>query len=458
MAALSGLTLLARRQLRTSWGATAALGAVAFLAAGVLSTAPRAVEAMHAAQVVHETASASGPARDVIAIAGAVPGEPPGGRFYDADGAPGGTGDVPETPDWTPLVANLDAVRAETPEPLRSTMGAPLFHVTSGDFAFTQPVPGSELSEAKVALRTATDLDEHAALVEGRWPGPTAEPVPAQDGGAFSRPARPAPPFEVAVSRAVAKTYGWEVGERYDTLSGAGVVALGERYPALVVTGVFEPDDPDADYWLHHSLAVRPSVVADPDRGLLGSAAVYVSPAMITPLTLGMAETRVWYPVDTTGVTAAAVPQLLAQLGGQSAATYTVPAGPGDPVPLQLRPASRLDEILARLLAQRTGLDAIVPALAVGPLGATLAVLALGARLVVDRRRTALALLRARGASGAQLRLLMGGEGPVVGLGAAALGFAAGAVVLARAGVHAPVTDRKSTRLNSSHVKISYAV
>ncbi|GGM26630.1 FtsX-like permease family protein [Promicromonospora citrea] len=441
MAALSGLTLLARRQLRTSWGATAALGVVAFLAAGVLSTAPRAVEAMHAAQVVHETATASGLTRDVVAIAGAVPGEPPSGRFYDLDQAPGGAGGVvPEVPDWTPLVANLDAVRAETPEPLRSTMGAPLFHVTSGDFAYTDPVPGSELSEAKVYLRAATDLDEHAELVEGRWPEPTAGPVPAQDGGSFGRPARPAPPFEVAVSRAVAETYGWEVGGRYDTLSGAGVIALGERYPSLVVTGVFETGDPDADYWLHHALAAQASVVADPNRGLLGSAAVYVSPAMIAPLTLGMAETRVWYPVDTTGVTAAAVPQLLAQLSGQSASTYTVPAGPDDPVPLQLRPASRLDEILSRLLAQRTGVDAIVAVLAVGPLGATLAVLALGARLVVDRRRPALALLRARGASGTQLRLLMGGEGLVVGLGAAVLGFGAGSAVLARAGVDAPVT------------------
>src|SRR5690606_41835836 len=113
---------------------------------------------------------------------------------------------VPGTPDWPPLVANLAAGRAEPPGPLRSTMGAPLFHVTSGDFAFTQPVPGSELSEAKVALRTATDLDEHAELVEGRWPGPTAEPVPAQDGGALSRPARPAPPVDVAVPRACPAT------------------------------------------------------------------------------------------------------------------------------------------------------------------------------------------------------------------------------------------------------------
>src|SRR5690606_22228138 len=192
--------------------------------------------------------------------------------------------------------------------------------------------------------------------------------------------------------------------------------------------------------WLHHALGARASVIADPNRGLLGTATVYVDPAMVTPLTLGMAETRVWYPMDTVDVTASSVPLLLSQLNGQSATTVLVPAGPDDPAPLQPRPSSRLSDTLESLLAQRTGVDAIVAVLAVGPLGATLAVLALGARLVVDRRRPALALLRARGASGTQLRLLIGGEGLVVGLGAAALGFAAGAVVLARAGVHAPVT------------------
>jgi putative ABC transport system permease protein len=181
-------------------------------------------------------------------------------------------------------------------------------------------------------------------------------------------------------------------------------------------------------------------VIADPNRGLLGTAAVYVNPAMITPLTLGFADTRIWYPVDTAGVTAADVPVLLSQVNGQSAQTFLVPAGPDDPAPMQLRPDSRLGEILERLLAQRTGVDAIVAVLAVGPLGATVAVLALGARLVVDRRRPALALLRARGASGAQLRLLMGGEGLVVGLGAAAAGFAAGLVLAAAVGVDAPVT------------------
>lgn len=424
MGALSGLGLLARRQLRTSWGATATLGAVAFLAAGVLSTAPRAIDTMHADQVAYETAQTSGLARDVISVVGAIPGEVPGGRYYDPVGE--SSGGTPQEPDWAPFAANLDAVRTETPEPLRSAMGAPRFHVSAADLAYTEPVPGSELAEAKTLLRSATDLADRSQLVEGRWPAPTAV-----DG---SRP------FEVAVSRAVADTYGWELGGRYRTLAGSGVIALAERYPDLVVTGIFETGDPNADYWLHHSLAARASVIADPNRGLLGTAAVYVNPAMVLSLTLGYAETRVWYPVSADAVTAADVPVLLSQVNGLSSQMIPVPAGPDDPTPIQLRPDTRLSDVLDRLLAQRTGVDAIVAVLAVGPLGATVAVLALGARLVVDRRRPALALLRARGASGAQLRLLMGGEGLVVGLGSAVAGFAAGLGLSAGLGLDAPVT------------------
>ncbi|MFC8798876.1 FtsX-like permease family protein [Promicromonospora sp. NPDC057138] len=438
MGALSGLGLLARRQLRTSWGATATLGVVAFLAAGVLSTAPRAVATMHADQVAYETAKASGPARDVISVAGSIPGEPTSGMYYDPDASP--AGGVPDEPDWAPFLANLDTVRAETPEPLRSVMGAPRFHVTSTDPAYTEPTRSSQLAEAKVFLRAATDLRERAELVEGRWPAATAGPEYDGQDQLLGHPTVEAPPFEVAVSRAVADTYGWELGGRYDNLSGSGVVALADRYPSLVVTGIFETGDPDADYWLHHSLGARASVITDPNRGLLGTATAYVDPAMITPLTLGMAETRVWYPVDTDGVTADAVPTLLSQANGQSAKTFLVEAGPGDPSPIQLRPSTRLSEILESLLAQRTGVDAIVAVLAVGPLGATVAVLALGARLVVDRRRTALVLLRARGASGTQLRLLMGGEGLVVGLGSAVAGFAAGLALSGAVGLDAPVT------------------
>ncbi|PUB22824.1 putative ABC transport system permease protein [Promicromonospora sp. AC04] len=437
MGALSGLGLLARRQLRTSWGATATLGVVAFLAAGVLSTAPRAVATMHADQVAYETAAATGLARDVISVVGAVPGVPPGGGFYDPGSAGSG---VPAEPNWAQFLANLDTVRAETPEPLRSVMGAPRFHVTSTDTAYTEPVPSSELAEAKVFLRSATDLGEHTELVEGRWPAATTAPVFGHEEQFLGHPSEQAPSFEVAVSRAVADAYGWELGGTYDNLSGSGVVALADRYPTLVVTGIFETGDPDADYWLHHALGARASVIADPNRGLLATATAYVDPAMITPLTLGMAETRIWYPVSTDGVTAADVPVLLSQINGQSAKTFLVAAVPDDPTPMQLRPSSRLSEILERLLAQRTGVDAIVAVLAVGPLGATVAVLALGARLVVDRRRSALALLRARGASGTQVRLLMGGEGLVVGLGSAAAGFAAGLALSAGVGMDAPVT------------------
>ena len=434
MGALSGLGLLARRRLRTSWGATATLGVVAFLAAGVLSTAPRAVATMHADQVTYETANASGPARDVISVVGGVPGEPER-QFY----GPVESG-APAEPDWAPFLASLAKVRTETPDPLRSVMGAPDF--TSPRQTRRTPTRCRAPSWPRPRSSCGPPPTWRSTVSSWRDAGPPRRAPPRfDDDEQFpGHPAQQAPPFEVAVSRAVADEYGWELGGRYGNRSATGAVALGERYPAVVVTGIFETGDPDADYWLHHSLGARASVIADPNRGLLGTATAYVDPAMITPLTLGLAETRVWYPVNADGVTAADVPVLLSQINGQSAKTFPITTGPDDPAPMELRPSSRLSEILESLLAQRTGVDAIVAVLAVGPLGAAMAVLALGARLVIDRRRPALSLLRARGASGTQLRLLMGGEGLVVGLGSAMVGFAAGLALSAGTGMDAPVT------------------
>jgi putative ABC transport system permease protein len=83
--------------------------------------------------------------------------------------------------------------------------------------------------------------------------------------------------------------------------------------------------------------------------------------------------------------------------------------------------------------------DAIVAVLAAGPLGAVVAVLVLGGRLVVERRRPALALVRARGASGAWLRGVVGAEGLVTGLPAAAAGFGLGLLA-----VPGPVTGTQA--------------
>src|SRR5699024_1786086 len=67
---------------------------------------------------------------------------------------------------------------------------------------------------------------------------------------------------------------------------------------------------------------------------------------------------------------------------------------------------------------------------AAGPLGVALAVAGLGGRLVVHRRRPALALTLARGASPRQLRRLVAVEGLALGVPAALVGHLAAALLL----------------------------
>src|SRR5690606_14282295 len=97
---------------------------------------------------------------------------------------------------------------------------------------------------------------------------------------------------------------------------------------------------------------------------------------------------------------------------------------PGDPVRLQ--PRTELAGVLDDVLGERAGNDAILAVLVVGPLGAVAAVMVLAARLVVDRRRSALAVLRARGMTGLQVRALTAVEGLVVSVPAALAGLGAG--------------------------------
>ncbi len=85
------------------------------------------------------------------------------------------------------------------------------------------------------------------------------------------------------------------------------------------------------------------------------------------------------------------------------------------------RLASDLDEVTTRVMVTR----ALLALLIAGPLGVMLAVLALAAGSIADRRSTALALARARGASGLQLRTAMMVEGALLAVPAAALGAAA---------------------------------
>ncbi|MCF4122324.1 FtsX-like permease family protein [Antribacter sp. KLBMP9083] len=415
------LGLLTTRGLRASWGATLTLGVVALLAALVLSAAPRAVAGVHARQLAFETDGAAVVDRDVSSESAQIPGSHPGMVAFEVhDVDPATT--PPDAPDWAAYLERLEAVRAEQPLPLRDVLGAADFQVSTDDAVRVAPAEGSDLRSVSVFLRAAPRVQEHVEVVEGRWPQAAPVRTLSFPEGGGQPDVIPGQPVEMAVSRATAMTLGWEVGQVHPRL-------VLEEEPLRLV-GVFDLADPDDPYWAHSPTVGDAYVLDDLNQGKLATAVAYVDPAMIAPVSLRGATTTVWYPVDAGGVRAGEATTLLAQLRGFTTTAYTVDEEDAFD-PFVVRPASGLVAILDRIVAQRSGVDAILSVLAAGPLGATVAVLALGARLVVERRRPALALLRARGASGAQLRGLMAAEGLVVGGVASALGFGAGLLLVA---------------------------
>ncbi|NNU28284.1 FtsX-like permease family protein [Isoptericola sediminis] len=416
------LLLLVRRHLRTAAGATAALVAVTVLAAGTLSAVPRAVAAVHADQLAHVTAQSSPLAADLIATTPAFPGYGEGyetyGGVHREETGDDDAGPVPPAPDLDGYLAALQDVAADQPAPLSAVLGAPDLLVAA-DRTVVERVDGNDVAQPGVVPQAGPSAPEHVEVVDGRWPqvtrvpSDTAQLLPGSDGVVEFEP----DPMEVAVSTAVAAELDWTLGS---------VHATGEPLlPPLRVVGLWEPRDGDADYWSHVPRTTTPEIVFDPNIGKIVTAGAFADPATLGAW-VDAPSTRIWYPVDTTDVSAQGAPALLSQLRGLTARTTTVVEGDA----AVLEPASGLLDVLETTLGQRAGVDAIVTVLAVGPLGALVAVLVLAAGLVVDRRRPTLALLRARGASMTGVRAVVALEGAVVGLPAAAVGLAVGLLVV----------------------------
>ncbi|WP_402464235.1 FtsX-like permease family protein [Isoptericola aurantiacus] len=413
------MLLLVRRHLRTSVGATLVLATITLGAAAVSSAVPRAVATVHADQLAYATGQTSAISRDVVATGTVFPG------YGSDDGTPPGSGGAasdaavdPPQPDLDGYLDALGALAAAQPPPLSDVLGAPDLLV-SGSRVDVDRVAGNDVARPRVVLRAGPTARDQIDLVAGRWPRPTPVPadlstlLPGADGVVDVEPV----PAEVAMSSEAADELGWSVGAVHATRD--------PLLPPLELVGVWEPRDAAADYWAHGPLAVSPEILVDPNVGKIVTAAVFADPG-----TLGAWEdapsVRTWFPVDATGVSAQDAPTLLAQLRGLTATTSVVVEGD----PAVLEPASGMIDVLTDALGRRQGVDAIVAVLAVGPLGALAVVLTSAARLVVDRRRAALALVRARGASSWWTRGVVGLEGLVVGLPAALAGLGLGLLVV----------------------------
>ncbi|MGO0575605.1 ABC transporter permease [Ornithinimicrobium panacihumi] len=398
------------------------VAAVSFL----LTAAPRALEDVNGRQLTSDVAALSPVARDVTGGWGTTAEYPAGEQGpAPAQTQDQGADSADSADPWAPFREGAERIRAAQPEPLRSMLLEPQMTARVTQVMAATPGEGSPYFEARITPVADPDLAEHVDLVEGEWPSPDLI-YPTTD--EFGVPVGPEPGTSeedaaptglgVLVLRESMDEARWEVGEQ-----------LG---PNLFISGIYEPKDPEDPRWAHIDNSVSMGVLVDVNRGEAAQIALFLSPqsrgVMLGPTSVRM---ELWYPVDPRPLVEDRVdPSVVrAQLTGMIGQQHIVVAK-GDPMLGSIEgdqvPAfsSDLTSTLDNTVRQQRATASLLAVVGAGPLGVALAVMALAARLVVHRRRPALAMTLARGASPQQVRGLVALEGLALGVPAALAGHA----------------------------------
>ena len=263
------------------------------------------------------------------------------------------------------------------------------------------PAPGT-MAPPQLELIYRTRLDHNARLVAGS--------LPARSAGKGD-----AATFQVAVTAATAARLGLRVGSR---LSAAG--------QALVVTGIVRPVSPGSSFWTVDPSAAAPILTyPTPDAAPFLSTAAFVGPAELPALEARVNNqhmTALWvFPLDLSRVSAdqaAGLLQTLQQL-------TSLPAYAG----LQVNISTGLVTALPPMLASDAAVQGALSPLFVSLAAVGAVMMLMGAQLVAGHRQTEFAIMRARGASVAQVAALAAGGAAAAVLPAAAIGVTAGLLV-----------------------------
>ncbi len=377
-------------QLRSAGATLALLGALVALAAAIAVAAPLGVTSATSdelrtsiAELAEERRNPTGEIRDLTVID--LP-------FFATEPAT-------EEAAYGGVYAALGEARESQPEPLRSALGEAELVIIN------EPVPvvaeNPEPADPVFLVRTIVDplLDERVTVREGRLPSPwlpsssalqPGSPVESEPGVELSTP------VELALTTDGADALRWSIGERRaDPLSGID----------LVLVGNVEPVDAGAAYWRGIPGAPDAERFDDGNQQPSETAAAFVHPLSAgAPTAFG--PISVWYPIDISRLDASTIDVVLPQLRAFLSTGLTIPlaiegGSQSTTTPLTSEIPAAADAVLDRAAAT----TAILALMVAGPLGTLSVVLLLASRSMIDRRRSALALQLARGASRARLRL-----------------------------------------------------
>jgi putative ABC transport system permease protein len=360
-----------------------------FVTTLVLALAPRAIPLLGDAQLQHELARLAPVDRGFFAT----------GDFRLPSVERGKPADA------TNVFGPVDSALATLPErldpPLASLIGTPDWLIETSAQR-TAPPNSDGLIVLTMSLAMDLDWQSRIHFVEG------APPMPWVGTG------EDAPPIEIALSADAADDMSVRVGDLLD------------YSPApLLVSGTYEIVDPDEAYWSFAGLLAEARQTAVP-KGSFFTAEAYVHPDSAAGLTrlFNASTVAVWFPIDVADIHFAESAGLLEQIRSTRGLGISLPSGG------HLVATTGMGSALEDAKDSINAFTALIVLAASGPIGILLAVNTLGVQAMLERRRPALALATARGASGMKLRLAMLLEGALVTLPATVLAIVIAALTL----------------------------
>lgn len=282
---------------------------------------------------------------------------------------------------------------------LQAVLGPPQHEITRSPFYVDLGPHSSGISYMDLALSVGP-RQQDLRLVEGSWPAP-----PDVEGWLDAGATPGGEPLEVDVvlTPATADWMGWRVGESRTSLDPVNAPFR------VTLTGLVEAADPGSGLWDHLPGVLEPAINRDDNAGWTVHGIGYVAPTAVGALMIQRGvDLDAWYPVDPVAVAAVDRSELTAELDGIRASTG-------------LR--TDLTAVLATADGRERTATTLLGVLVAGLIGVAAGVLWLVSTLAVERRRAALVLLRARGASSGRLAALVGTQAVLAALPGAALGL-----------------------------------
>jgi putative ABC transport system permease protein len=405
------------RRLRTEWSLTATVFGLVLLSTFVFAAIPRLFNEMSDDGLEAAVRGAAPISRNLEVSHGTV--IPPGDAGQE----------------FAPVGREGAAFLEDLPEELQSIIGdssflidLPLHDVVDPPDVAPFPLP------RYLTLRYHEEFEQHLDLTQGRLPQRTAETIPIPSGTGGARDATNAQLYEIAISSETASQLGVSLGDRL-ILAPHGEDLLVRRVPqsqhrllVVEVVGIIEVRDIREDYWMNFPALNRATEYDDGNTIHIYATALMAReayPQLVENSRL-MFMYRWRYFVDPDAFDAgnldaisADLRKLEAEYGASSSASV-----------VETAVRTGLPRIFRGFVAQRRTTEAILSLTSVGLLTVALAVFALLAALIAERRRDTVALIRGRGGAPRQILASQVAEGALFSLPAAAVGLSLALLVV----------------------------